>query len=175
MDNGVKGYIAGNAVMGTVVGNMRRKRLDYARRSAHQMKEEKLNAMVAKFLLNDDADGAFEFLNECFMDEVIDDAQHQKDRNYSLDTILVKRKAKYAPYYERIGMPMPENLEELTADELCQSVGVENLHIKDSRGDKEIIPYEKKKDFWDLLLDWWAWILLILFGIGFVVYMKYWS
>ena len=39
---------------------------------------------------------------------------------------------------------------------------------------KEIIPYEKKKDFGDFVLDWWAWILLILFGIGFVVYMKYW-
>ena len=60
MDNGVKGYLAGNAVMGTVVGDMRRKRLEYVRRSAHQMKEETLNAMVAKFLLNDDADGAFE-------------------------------------------------------------------------------------------------------------------
>lgn len=173
MDNGLKGYMAGRAVMGNVVGEMRRSREDYQRRSAHQMKEEILSKTVAKFLLSDDADSAFDFLNDCFMGEVIADAQHQKDRNYSLDTILEKRKAKYLPYYERIGKPMPENLEELTADELCQSVGVENLHIKDSRGDKEIIPYERKKDLGDLLLDWWAWILLILFGIGFVVYMKY--
>ena len=117
MDNGLKGYIAGNAVMGTVVGDMRRKRLDYVRRSAHQMKEETLNAMVAKFLLNDDSDGALMFLNNCFMNEVIDDCQNQADRNYSLETILVKRKAKYAPYYERIGKPMPEKLTALTADE----------------------------------------------------------
>ncbi len=107
------------------------------------------------------------------MNEVIDDCQHQTDRNYSLETILVKRKAKYAPFYERIGQPMPEKLAALTADELCAMLGVENLHIKDSRGNKDIIPYEKKKDFGDFLLDWWAWILLILFGIGFVVYMKY--
>lgn len=174
MDNGMKGYIAGNAVMGTVVGDMRRKRLDYERRSAHQMKEETLNAMVAKFLLNDDADGALEFLNDRFMDEVIDDCQNQADRNYSLETILVKRKAKYKPFYERISKPMPEKLTALTADELCSTLGVENLHIKDSRGNKDIIPYEaKNKSFGDWLLDWWAWILLILFGIGFVIYMKY--
>ena len=171
MDNTTKTYLTGNAVLGNVVGDMRRTREDYQRRSAHQTKDETLNAIVAKFLLSDDADSAFNFLNDCFMDEVIDDARHQSDRNYSLETILVKRKAKYAPYYERIGMPMPENLEGLTADELCQSVGVENLHVKDSRGDKEIIPYEKKKDLGDY---WWAWILLVLFGIGFVVYMKYW-
>ena len=135
MENGLKGYMAGRAVMGNVVGEMRRSRKDYQRRSAHQMKDEALSAAVAKFLLNDDADSAFEFLNDCFMDEVIDDAQHQKDRNYSLETILEKRKAKYLPYYERIGKSMPEKLAALTADELCETLGVENLHVKDSRGD----------------------------------------
>ena len=174
MDNSTKTVLAENAILGNVVGDMRRAREDYQRKSAHQQKDETLNAIVAKFLLSDDADSACNFLNDCFMDEVIDDAQHQKDRNYSLETILVKRKSKYAPYYERIGMPMPENLEGLTADELCATLGVENLHVKDSRGDKEIIPYEaKNKSFGDWLLDWWAWILLILFGIGFVIYMKY--
>jgi hypothetical protein len=107
MENGLKGYMAGRAVMGNVVGEMRRSREDYQRR----------------------------FLNDCFMDEVIDDAQHQKDRNYSLETILEKRKAKYLPYYERIGKSMPEKLAALTADELCETLGVENLHVKDSRGD----------------------------------------
>lgn len=169
-----KTYLAGNAILGNVVGDMRRAREDYQRRSSHQTKDETLNAIVAKFLLSDDADSAYNFLNECFMDEVIDDAQHQKDRNYSLETILVKRKAKYAPYYERIGMPMPGNLEELTADELCQSVGVENLHIKDSRGDKEIIPYEaKNKSFGDWLLNWWQWVFFVLFVIGAFIYLKY--
>ena len=173
MDNSTKTYLAGNAILGNMVGDMRRVREDYQRRSAHQQKDETLNAMVAKFLLSYDADSAYNFLNECFMEEVIDDAQHQKDRNYSLETILVKRKVKYAPYYERIGMPMPENLEGLTADELCQSVGVENLHIKDSRGNKEIIPYERKKDLGDFVLDWIWWFVLGAFVVGFVVYMKY--
>ena len=75
--------------MGTVVSDMRRTRLDYQRRSAHQMKEEVLSEAVAKFLLKDDKEAALEYLNTCFMNEVIDDCQHQTDRNYSLETILV--------------------------------------------------------------------------------------
>jgi hypothetical protein len=173
MDDGVKGYIAGNMVMGTVVGDMRRKRLDYERRTAHQMKEESLNTTVAKFLLNDDADGAMEFLNNCFMDEVIDDCQNQADRNYSLETILVKRKAKYNPFYERIGKPMPEKLAALSADELCAMLGVKDLHVKDSRRNKDIIPYEvKKKSFGEWLLDWWQLVFFVLFMIGVVIYLR---
>lgn len=64
MDDGLKGYIAGRAVMGNVVGEMRRSREDYQRRAAHQMKEEALSAAVVKLLLSDDADSAFEFLND---------------------------------------------------------------------------------------------------------------
>lgn len=174
MDDGVKGYLAGNAVMGTVVGDIRRKRLDYERRSAHQMKEETLNVVVARYLLNDDKEGAFEYLNECFMNEVIDDCQHQSDRNYSLETILVKRKAKYSPFYERIGKPMPEKLSVLTADELCAMLGVKNLHIKDSRRNKDIIPYEvKKKSFGEWLLDWWQLVFFVLVVTGAVIYLSY--
>ncbi|MBR3711466.1 MAG: hypothetical protein IKM99_11000 [Bacteroidales bacterium] len=174
MDDGLKGYLAGRAVMGSVVTDMRRTRLDYLRRSAHQMKEEVLSEAVAKFLLKDDKEAALEYLNTCFMNEVFDDCKHQSDRNYSLETILVKRKAKYAPFYERIGQPMPEKLASLTADELCATLGVENLHIKDSRGNKDIIPYEiKNKSFGDWLLDWWQLVFFVLFVIGFVIYMKY--
>ena len=174
MDDGLKGYLAGRAAMGSVVTDMRRTRLDYLRRSAHQMKEEVLSEAVAKFLLKDDKAAALEYLNTCFMDEVVDDCQHQSDRNYSLETILVKRKAKYAPFYERVGEPMPDTLANLTADELCAKLGVKNLHIKDSRRNKDIIPYEaKKKSLGDWLLDWWQLVFFVLFVIGFVIYMKY--
>lgn len=59
--------------MGNVVGEMRRSRENYQRRSAHQTKEETLTKTVTKYLLNDDADGVLEFLNHCFMGEVIDE------------------------------------------------------------------------------------------------------
>lgn len=51
---------------------------------------------------------------------------------YSLETILKKKKDKYTPFYEKIGMQMPENLVSITADKLCRLLGVENLHIIDS-------------------------------------------
>ena len=174
MDDGWKGYLAGSAAMGSMVSDMRRDRLDYQRRSAHQMNEEVLSETVAKFLLKDDKEAALEYLNTCFMDEVVDDCQNQSERNYSLETILVKRKAKYAPFYERIGEPMPDRLASLTADELCAKLGVKNLHVKDSRRNKDIIPYKaKKKSFGDWLLDWWQLVFFVLFVIGFVIYMKY--
>lgn len=176
MDDGMKGYLAGNVVVGNVVNDMRRKREDYQRRTIHQTKEEALSARVAKFLLNNDKEGALEYLNDRFMEEIIDDCQHQDDRNFSLETILKKRKDKYAPFYARVETPMPENLASITADELCRMVGVENIHVKDSRNENDlIIPYESKKDkdgcSW--VLDWWGWIGLALFLLGFVIYMKY--
>ncbi|MBR5911747.1 MAG: hypothetical protein IKZ55_07155 [Bacteroidales bacterium] len=177
MNDGLKGYFVGNAVMGSVVSDMRRTRLDYQRRSAHQMKEEVLSEAVARFLLKDDEEAALEYLNTCFMNEVIDDCKNQADRNYSLETILVKRKAKYAPFYERIGQPMPKKLAKLTADELCAMLGVKNLHIKDSRGNKDIIPYEAKKSFGEWLLDWWQLVLSVLIVLGAFLYLRlfYWG
>lgn len=173
MDDGMKNYLIGNAVMGNAAHEMRRTREDYQRRSAHQRKDEELSTAAAKFLLSDDAEGALDYLNESFMDEVIDDCRHQDDRNYSMETILVKRKAKYLPYYERIGKPMPEKLANLTADELCAMLGVKNLHKKDSRGNKDIIPYKGKRDWGDVILDWFWWIVLALFMAGMVVYFKW--
>ena len=50
--------------------------------------------------------------------------------------MLKKKKDKYNPFYEKIGMPMPENLASITADKLCQILNVENLHIIDSTDGK---------------------------------------
>lgn len=69
---------------------------------------------------------------------------------------------------------MPDKLANLTADELCAQLGVKNLHVKDSRRNKDIIPYKaKNKSFGDWLLDWWQVVIFVLFVIGFVIYMKY--
>lgn len=173
MDDGVKNYLVGNAVMGNVASEMRRSREDYQLRSAHQKKDEELSSAVVKFLLSDDVDGALNYLNECFMDEVNDDCRHQADRSFSIETILLKRKAKYLPYYKRIGKPMPEKLANLTADELCEMLCVENLHKKDSRPDADVIPYKGKRNWGDVILDWFWWIVLALFLVGTVIYFKF--
>lgn len=50
--------------------------------------------------------------------------------------MLKRKKDKYNPFYEKIGMTMPENLASITADKLCEVLGVENLHIIDSTDGK---------------------------------------
>jgi len=147
MDNDWKGYLAGQAVGGSVANEMRRKREDFEERSKHEMNVDDLSATVAKYLLRKDKEGAWKYLNERYMDEIVDDCQHQDDRNFSLETILIKRKEKYAPLYDRIGIAMPDNLSYITADELCQILGVENLYMEDSDNeDDPIIPYESKSN-----------------------------
>lgn len=129
-------YIAGNSITKGMANNLRKEREEIERRLAHTTPEEVLSAEITKFLLSEDRNGAYEFLNSHFNEEIIDIAQNQTNYIYSLETMLKKRKEKYNPFYEKIGMPMPENLVSITADKLCQILGVENLHIIDSTDGK---------------------------------------
>jgi hypothetical protein len=130
--NAASGYVAGNAVSNSVVSSLRREREEMARKLAHTIPEETLQAEIAKFLLSGDEQGAFEYLNSHFNEEIVDAAQRQNEFIYSLETILRKRKDKYMPFYKRIGIDMPDQLQNITADRLCEMLGVENLHIIDS-------------------------------------------
>ena len=130
--NAGMGYVAGNSMMRGIADNLRRQREEVEKRLAHITTEEVLAVEIAKFLLNENRNGAYEYLNSHFNEEIIDAAQNQTNYIYSLETILKKKKAKYTPFYEKIGMQMPENLVSITAEKLCQLLGVENLHIIDS-------------------------------------------
>ncbi len=134
--NAGAGYVAGSSITRGVADSLRRQREEMEKKLAHITSEEVLSAEVAKFLLKEDKKGAYEYLNDHFNEEIIDAAQNQTDFIYSLETMLKKKKDKYNPFYEKIGMPMPENLAAITADELCQILGVENLHIIDSTDGK---------------------------------------
>ena len=120
---------------------------EHEKRTSHETKEEVLSSEIARYLLNDDRDGALEYLNSRFMEEIIDDCQHQELRNFSLETVLMKRKNKYAPFYMKIGKTMPEHLYSITADELCKVLGVKNLQMKDSKdANAPIVPEQTKKE-----------------------------
>ena len=140
---------------------------EHEKRTVHETKEDALSSEVAKYLMNDDKEGALEYLNARFMDEIIDDCQHQDLRSFSLETVLTKRKNKYAPFYMKIGKTMPENLFSITADELCKMVGVKNLHLKDNKDiNAPIIPEqtkkEKRKGCWEAIL-WLLALVVLLF------------
>ena len=52
--------------MQSVVGEKGRKRLDYKRRTTHQVNEETLNAVMTKYLLNDDTCSTTFYMNPDF-------------------------------------------------------------------------------------------------------------
>ena len=130
--NAASGYIIGNAVSNSVIRGLRKYSKEAARKLAHITTEETLSAEIAKFILSNNKQGAFEYLNAHFNEEIVDAAQNQKDYIYSLETIIEKRRDKYMPFYKRIGIDMPKQLRDINADQLCESLGVSNLHIIDS-------------------------------------------
>lgn len=130
------GYVAGNAFSNNIVNELRKANEEAARKIAHITTEETLSAEIAKFILSDNKNKAFEYLNEHLNEEIVDAAQNQKNFIYSLETIIKKRKDKYMPFYQKIGMDMPEQYKNITADQLCEILGVENLHIIDSTDGK---------------------------------------
>lgn len=134
--NAGAGYVAGSSLIRGAADSLRRQNEEIAKKLEHITSEEVLSAEVAKFLLKDDKKGAYEYLNDHFNEEIIYTAQNQADFIYSLETMLKRKKDKYNPFYERTGMPMPENLAAITANELCQILDVENLHIIDSTDGK---------------------------------------
>ncbi|MCR8872751.1 hypothetical protein [Phocaeicola barnesiae] len=134
--NAASGYAAGNAVSNSVINNLRKYSEEAERKLAHWTSEETISAEIAKFILSDNKQGAFEYLNAHFNEEIVDAAQRQKDYIYSLETIIQKRKDKFLPFYQKIGMDMPEQLKNITADQLCEILGVTNLHIIDSTDGK---------------------------------------
>ena len=143
---------------------------EHKKRTIHEAKEEVLASEVARLLLLNNVDGAWNYLNRRFVEEIVDDGQNQEFRSFSLETVLVKRKNKYAPFYERIGKAMPENLCSLTADDLCKLLGVENLHIKDSENDNDpIIPVQTKKE-----KKTWTWILILVLAAIVVFLLLQW-
>ena len=134
--NAASGYVAGNAISNNVINGLRKYSEEAQRKLAHWTPEETISAEIVKFILSDDKQGAFEYLNAHFNEEIVDAAQNQKDYIYSLETIIQKRKDKFLPFYQKIGMDMPEQLRNITADQLCEILGVTNLHIIDSTDGK---------------------------------------
>ena len=134
--NAGAGYVAGSSISKGIANNLRKQREEMEKKLAHITSEEVLAAEIAKFLLSENRNGAYEYLNSHFNEEIIDAAQNQTDYIYSLETMMKRKKDKYNPFYEKIGMTMPENLASITADKLCEVLGVENLHIIDSTDGK---------------------------------------
>ena len=163
--NGAAGYVAGNAVSNSIIGGIRSYRKEIERKLKHIIPEEVISAEIAKFILANDKQGAFEYLNLHLNEEIVDAALRQNDFIYSLETIIQKKKNKYLPYYQQIGMDMPKQSKDITADQLCETLGVTNLHIIDSI-DGKTSPSHSSEDFdIDLIIRAIILIGMIILGI----------
>ena len=108
------GFFVANSIAGSMSHSLREQRQELELQLAHVTAEEILSEQVELFMASEDIDGAYEYLNTCFNEEIIDAAQNQQDYVYSLENLLEMRKDKYNPFYERIGKKMPEYLSSIT-------------------------------------------------------------
>lgn len=157
----VRGYVVGNAFSKALISNLDKELEEIRRKKGNTTSVEVLSAEVAKFLLAENKQGAFEYLNEQLTKDLISLAQNQRVLTCPLDTMIKQQYSKYLPIYKRVGMDIPDNLRSVTADSLCKMLGVQNLHIADRQGGNTK-PTTQDDEF-----GFWFWVRAILI-IGMV-------
>lgn len=124
------GYLAGKSIANNMAYELRKYREELeeiGKFYAHYLPPEKLAEEVGNFILSNDYDGAFEFLNKSLKGEIVHDCQNQKEFRMHLSGSIENRRNKYRPFYAKIQREMPAMLEEMTAENLCTIMGVELL------------------------------------------------
>lgn len=124
------GCVAGNAIANNIAYNLRKQREELEAKYRHITSKELLQEGVAKFILSDKRDEAYEWLNESIQTEFIGYAKQQTDTYKPLRETMDEVRQKYAPFYQKLGKNMPETLVSLTADSLCELLGIANEEIK---------------------------------------------
>ena len=137
MYNTAKRYIATNAVIGSAASKMAElnreqaaKIAEITRFYANYKSERELADQIGRFLLLGSVADAYDFLNSSLRNEMIHDCQNQKEFTKHLSKLLESRKDTYRPFYEKIGIEMPEDLETMTAERICSVMGVELMTPK---------------------------------------------
>lgn len=130
--NSAKRYIAANAVIGSAASKMAELNREQAAKIAeitrfysHYKSEKELADQIGRLLLLGRDAEAYDYLNSSLRNEMIHDCQNQKEFTRHLSLLLEDRKMAYRPFYEKIGMEMPEDLETMTAEHICSVMGVE--------------------------------------------------
>ena len=125
-------YIAANAVIGSAASKMAQlnreqeaKIAEITRFYSHYKSEKELADQVGRYILLKMTADAYMYLNNSLRSEMVHDCQNQKEFTTHLPDLIESRKAKYRPFYEKIGMEMPTDLETMTAEDLCVIMGVD--------------------------------------------------
>ena len=129
-----RNYMVTNAVIGSAASKMAQLNREQAaqiaeihRFYAHYKSDKEIADQVGRFMLLNRKAEAFAYLNNSLRNEMIYDCQNQKEFTTHLSELIECRKDKYRPFYEKIDMQMPEDLDTMTAEDLCFIMSVELL------------------------------------------------
>lgn len=129
--NPARSFLVANALAGSVASELaasnRRqseKMVETYLFNSYYMSEAKLAEKVGQYVFCRNLNAAYEFLNNSLRIEMIHDCQNQTSFTTHLTELMEQRKAKYLPFYQKIDRPMPESLSNLSAEELCSTMGV---------------------------------------------------
>lgn len=141
--NAGRGYLATRSIINNVSYELHKYneelekiRLFYA----NYLTEEKIAEAVGNYMLSEDSENAFEFLNISLKNEIVHDCLNQKEFRIHLSENINLRRDKYRPFYTRIGHEMPPFLNEMTAEQLCHIMGVKLM------SPEELAGYHNKRD-----------------------------
>ena len=129
-----RGYWTANALTGSVASELASLNRQEAARIAeanrfnsHYLTEKQLGDKVGHYILLGNISQAYEFLNESLKREIVHDCQNQKRFKCHLSELISQRVEKYRPFYQKINMSIPTQIEEMTAEEICSIMSVDLL------------------------------------------------
>ncbi len=132
------GYMVTNAIARSAASELaeinRKEALEIAKITSfysHYMTEKQLADRIGSYLLTHNLTLAFEFLNKSLRAEIVHDCQNQKEFTTHLSELIEMRKDKYRPFYQKIEMQMPSDLEELTAEQICSIMSVKLMSTEE--------------------------------------------
>ena len=132
------GYMVTNAVARNAACELaeinRKEALEIAKVTsfnAHYKTEKQLANKIGACLLTRSLTSAFDFLNQSLRAEIVHDCQNQTAFTAHLSELIEMRKDKYRPFYQKIEMQMPSDLEELTAEQICSIMSVNLMTPED--------------------------------------------
>jgi hypothetical protein len=174
------GYMLTNAIARSTASELaeinRKEALEIAKITSfysHYLTEKQLADRVGVFLLTRNLTSAFDFLNKSLRREIVHDCQNQTEFTTHLSELIQMRKDKYRPFYQKIEIQMPSDLEDMTAEQICSIMSV-NLMSPEELKEYHIERVEKERSaqlFEDLGLFFRATIIigsliLILIKLG---------
>lgn len=127
---------------------------------SHYKTFPELSYYVGRYILDGKRAEAYEYLNSSLRGEIVFDCHNQRNNVEHLSKVLEDRKNKYRPYYEKIGIPMPKGLEDMTAEVLCYTIGVKLLSEEQLKEHQRQIQIQKDAENMETVF--WGFVITIL-------------